>query len=202
MSEPTTLDELFSVARQHIRHEAEAKARLPKPTKDKQAEVIEPAALFANAANWIEGRGIALIHEETQTLLGVFREYTHRTEAGARKLLRSEAPLLVEATELCSGEWWIAERHLDFIAAERKVMAPKIAILDIQLDKLGVYSPACEVRVFEAEGHMNRVELCIDTQFAQTADAPEQLLWLAAGTNILPTMSRECKITLRVELDK
>lgn len=202
MSEPTTLDELFSVARQHIRRDAEAKARQPKQVKTKQPEIIEPAALFANAANWIEGRGIALLHEETQTLLGNFREYTHKSEVGARKLCRVEEPILIEATETCSGEWWIAERHLAFIAAERSESPPKLAIIDAQLDKLGVYSPACELRVWEKEGHMNRAELCVDTQFAQVAGAPEQLLWLAAGTNILPVMSRECKITLRVELDK
>ena len=183
-----SLDDLF----------AEAKAQLRKAkTERAAAPVTQPGQLYSNPANWKPGRHLAVIHQETGTLLGVFTEYLHRTEADCRRLTRATAPHTVQGTEFVSGSWWITE-------AKRPVPRPsdhthQEAIIHVQLENLKLHSPGCTLRVLISYGAVARIELAQDTLFAQT-DGAEELLMLPAGTNIQEEMSRDSKIALRMEL--
>jgi hypothetical protein len=44
------------------------------------------------------------------------------------------------------------------------------------------------------------VELQVDTTFAQLDGNAEQLLMLPAGTNLLPVMSQESKVEVKVQV--
>lgn len=194
------MDALFSEARATInagRRAAEAAARLPRRIKAADS-APEPDQSFIDPANWKRTRGIALIHEETQTLLGNFTEYLHPT--GARRLLREDAPMLVSGTEVVSGDWWIS-RPPAVPQEETEWYTKRMAIVPIHLPKLGVHSPAVEVLVHLSFGGIARVELAMDEMFAQ-ASGQDQLLFLPKHTNILQEMSQDCKINLRLEVSK
>jgi len=177
-----------------VRHNTKVPA---KGAKRETKEVPHAKALFMNPDNWRRTHGVALMHKETNSLLGNFSEYIHLIIPNCRKLVREEAPISVTAVEYAEGSWWIEPQkrpdpHQEW--SERKS-----AIIHVYLPELKVHSPACEVVACLIYGGISRVELAVDTQFAQTEGA-DQLLELPAGTNILEVMGLDCKINLREEL--
>tara|TARA_R110000868_G_scaffold354740_1_gene616030 strand:+ start:37 stop:612 length:576 start_codon:yes stop_codon:yes gene_type:complete len=182
------LDALFHEAKVafHKMNAAKVKAKSEPPKPQ------EINTLFTDPANWTRGRGIALIHQETDTLLGNFSEWHHRT--GARSLRPETLPISVSATEYVSGGWWVAEpeapraRSADFTKQE--------LTLPLELDRMGVYALSATVCVWTAPtGGFARVELIAETLFAGKTNG--ELLWLPAGTNILPAMSHATKLAMR-----
>ena len=191
------LDDLFAEAIAQIRPPVRRhgdKRKLPDP------DAIDPRALYTNPSNWRQGRGIALIHEETSSLLGTFQEYLHTSEPGTRRLVLTSAPIPVSATERVSGDWWISAHHE--VASPQSWHERRTVILPISLDLLGVQSPLVEISVHLSYGSIARIELVEATTFAQIAGQPDQLLELPAGANILPVMGQDSKIAVRVELGK
>ncbi len=152
--------------------------------------------LFALPENWERTRGIALIHAETETLLGNFSEYRHKTVAACRKLLREEAPITVEAAERVEGSWWLGDSRKPEPRAPWHTQ--QRAILHVHLHELGVHAPACEVVAFISYGGIARVELASPTRFAD--DHGKQLIELPAGVNILDGMTLDSRLALRQEL--
>ncbi len=154
--------------------------------------------LYQNPDNWERTRGIALIHADTQTLLGNYSEYVHRTVPNCRRLVREETPITVVASETVEGSWWLDDTRRPEPQQEWHVRRP--AIVHLHFPLLAVHSPACEVIACLSYGGLTRVELVEDTQFAQEDGKKEQHLWLPKGTNVIGEMSLDCKIALRVAL--
>ncbi len=179
-----------------IAADAKAKAATKRPLPD--AERVEPLSLFTNPENWTRTRGIALIHEDTNTLLGNFSEFVHRTEPGCRRLVREDGLLAVATTEFTS--WLPAAEQPPERAEEWHTR--QTVIVPLHLERLGVQTVIAEVVVHLSYGNMARAELAVDTQFFPTAGGAEQLLWLRAGVNVLPVMSQDSKINLRLEMNK
>ena len=184
-----TLDDLFREAKAHILVEKKA--------KDAKALKVQgdTSALYNNPDNWERKRGIALVHEETETLLGNFSEYVHRSVRNCRRLVREANPIAIQATERVSGSWWVGGEKVPEVRQiwhERREV-----VLHLHLDELLVHAPACELEVHLSYGSIARVELLRATTFAQVLDAQEQLLILPAGTNVLPVMGADCKLNLR-----
>lgn len=185
-----SLDDLFS--------EAQRAQPIPaKPTKRPTPEVPRERQLLMDPDQWTRTRGIALIHKETGTLLGNFSEYLHRTIPDCRKLLREEAPISISATETVEGSWWLGEGRRP--EARREWHEQRPAIIHAILPELKLHAPCCEVLVHLSYGAIARVELMMDTRFAQT-EGPEALFDLPGGTNILEVMGLECKMNLRKEI--
>lgn len=177
-----SLEDLFS--------EATARALAAKAPK------APPKYSLANSEGWQRTRGIALIHRDTDTLLGNFSEYVHLTIPSARKLIRESAPISVSATEYVEGSWWVAaERKPEPRQAWHEV---RQIILHVVLRELRLHSPICELAVHLSYGAIARVELACDTLFAQT-EGTEQFLELPAGTNILEMLDLEAKLAVRKE---
>lgn len=201
MSGDVDLDGLFQEARAYLRSKAAAEAAEKKSVRRLKASEGDPPPvpleLFTNPDNWIVGRGVALIHAETQTLLGNFTELTHKTVAGARRLVRTEELLVVDAVEQVSGDWWIKREEAP--EPPQAWHEKHDTIIHVSLPRLGVHCPLCEVTVHLSYGSMARVELAADTLFAQmTGEA--HLLTLPAGTNIISEMSQDSKVALRQEI--
>ena len=192
------LDDLFQEARTAACVAKAAKNAAALRKHSEKADSHDTQALFANPDNWTRTRGIALIHEETETLLGQFSEYIHKSVANCRKLLREQGPISVSAAERVSGNWWLGE-HRE-VEPRQEWHTKRPAIIHLHLDTLKVHAPACEVVAYLSYGGLARVELAQETQFAQEPGKQEQLLFLAAGINVLPMMSLDSKIALRVEL--
>lgn len=202
-SDLDALEALFAEAKHH-HYAAEAKAAQTaaatkhQPRRKAEKPLFEPPdAYFLNPANWTAGKGVAIIHEESQTLLGTMQEFLH--VSGARKLVATQEPIAVSRTETVSGDWWIGKHHE--IASPESWHRSVEVVVDLQMPCLGVFSPACPVVVHLSHGGIARVCLAVETQFAQDAAAPEQLLWLPAGTNVLPMLSQDCKIAVRVAVE-
>lgn len=185
------LDELWDDTRKNA-YVAKVAAK-----RDAPPEKHDPKKIFLDPENWERKRGVAVIHKETQTLIGNFSEYLHTKIPGVRKLLREEAPIAVSATEVVEGSWWLGEgRKPEPVQVWHE---QRHCIVHIYLDELKVHSPACEVVVHLSYGAIARVELALDTQFAQT-EGTDKLLFLPAGTNLSDVMALEMKMILRKEL--
>lgn len=198
--EPISLDELFAAARKSYREQqAKAtKAHERRAIKDTETAPITPQALFLDPANWERKRGVALIHTPSETVLGNFSEYVHKSVVNCRKLVREASPISVSATERVSGDWWLGQHRV----TEKPPMwrYAREAILHLHLSELKLHAPAASVKAFIAYGGIERVELAADTMLAPEGETESSLVFLPAGVDILPVMSRDCKISLRETL--
>lgn len=181
MTDLIDLDALFKEARKALHGQkvqlAKAKA---KPEEDAPPDT---QGIYRNPANWIKGRGIALIHRATQTLLGNFTEYTHRTVKDARRLVRELAPPPVQQVEYID---------LDLATGTGEPPAPKRAwhqVLPLEcpvtLLAFQAIAPCVSLLAHFGEGDLKWLELAECTCF-ETADG---ILRLPSGTNILPELA-------------
>ena len=177
----TSLDDLFSEAIAALRAAAPAKAA-PAPS------------------TWYRSRGIALIHADTQALLGNFTEYLHHAQPGSRRLVREDPPMPVEATETLSGSWWA---ELDAIPTPKRAWQEShLTTLPVSLRSLRVASPSVAVYAVFGEGCLDRVDLAADTLFARPGSSLTELVLLPAGTNILRDLSTASLTLLLTQLNQ
>lgn len=145
-------------------------------------------------ANWTRTRGVALIHRDSNTLLGNFSEFAHR-HSSARKLVRTEEPLLVEGTEWVSGPQWI-EWSREPEAAVAQVVVLEI-VADLHLHELGVRAMAATVEVTISYGGVSKVELFDLTHFH--SDDHRVAFFLPKHLNVLDGLSLDTKLAIRAE---
>ena len=185
MDNELELDRLFAEARAAMRHEVKVrKARVPTQVQLSAEERLR--AELAPLENWVKQRGIALVHQETRTLIGTFIEYTHPKAPGARRLVREYHELPVEATEEVAGEWVHVPPQPP--AKHHIWHASRPVLMDCVLGRMHVSKANVELLARFGEGSLDRVELQNDTTFISPT-TPEIVI-LAAGTNILPEMSQ------------
>ena len=72
----TEIEEVVGEALAHARNERRLKATAT-IHRTSEPEKVSTQALYLDPKNWTRTRGIALMHAETQTLLGNFSEYIH-----------------------------------------------------------------------------------------------------------------------------
>lgn len=178
----------------------------PHKPRRKAGDTIDPKELalaekrirerFTDPNNWTRSRNVALIHEETDTLLGNFVEYTHKLSVGVcRRLVRVSEPAPVQDVERVAGPNWIAQPLAgkpDEVPAEEQ----REAICDLHLPEMDhVFAPAVMVQVTLRWGGIARVELCEETRFFNK-DRKVQLI-LPEGLDVLEGMSLDSKLALR-----
>lgn len=159
---------------------------------------IDTLALFTDPKNWEARRGIALIHEESRSIIGNFREYVHKSSRGCRKLVRVDEPISIQATEYIHGWEHLGEEEKIRFAPVTSTHTQELVLEDLVLSALGVHATVTSVRAVLSYGGIIRVELLDHTQF--TSPDGRVHLTLAAGLNVLEVMSLESKIALRKEL--
>lgn len=190
MQETIHIDDLFKQVR------LVWKAAKPK----KREEVVEAHAseLYSNPDNWKATRALALIHRETDTLLGVFQELVHLKVPDARRLVRIEKPcsLHYDGTEYVSGSWYLPATD-EARENQGKWHSFHDASIHAHLSELSIHAPECEVRVYTSFGSIARVELLSETTFASTEEGNTNLLTLPKGTCIYDLMTREEKCAVR-----
>lgn len=184
MSDLSSLDDLFE--------EAQTAATLAAPAKKRSggtapAPSATPSTLYSDPDNWFPKRKLGLIHRETQTYLGTFQEWMHRSVADARKLTRIEELGVVEGTEEVSGP---AYEHYEVI--NQPVTDRIKLLLTAELAFPRVTAIDAQVIVFCCAGGYNRVELALRTAFTEHSESNE-IFELPAGTNILPQLTHSTK---------
>lgn len=151
---------------------------------------------FTDPKNWEQLRTVALIHEETETLLGNFMEFRHKLTTGCRKLVRVAGPAPVGDFERVSGSHWLNAPALDLRVEKAPAEEDREAICDIHLPELDhVFAPEVMVTVKLLWGGIARVELLDETRFF-SKDKRVQLI-LPAGLDVLEGMSLDSKLKLR-----
>lgn len=194
MEDLSSLDELFKEAKLALRGKiaAEAKRRAAAPDA-----APDPHAIWRNPANWTRTRGIALIHADTQTLLGNFTEYKHRTHPDARRLVREESTLPVEATEYVSGDWWMIPQKIP--KPKRLWKESKLLTLPwINLTHLGVTASNINVFAKFGEGSLERVDLAQATILGGGG----VLMTLPEGTDILQELPPSTITAILIQLEQ
>lgn len=187
-----SLDELWTDAQAQVK-----KARRTPSERVLEAEQAKHR-VYTNPDNWIKVRGIALVHQETQTLLGNFTEYVHRSVRECRKLLRESDTLEVAAVEFVTGKWWLADtRKPEPVQVWHTTRSCRV---HVYLPDLGVHAPATLLTIFLSHGSIARAELAEDTRLAQWLSQNEQLLDLPAGTDVYEFLAPACKIKIKEEL--
>lgn len=121
---------------------------------------------------------VALLHEETQTLLGRFQEYLHKTVPDARRLVREANLGPATRTETVVG--WQLSGFLQAPTPRRHWHKNVETVADLSFSEM--FAEAAPILACFGEGQLERVELIEDTAFQQS----EALTFLPAGTNILP----------------
>lgn len=148
--------------------------------------------LYTLPENWERTRGVALIDKPTQTLIGNFSEYKHKSVPNTRKLLREHNPIAINATEEVEGYLGAAfEQKLHGNGWEQE----HLAVCHVLLDELMVEAPKVELNIKTRLGALVRAELVQATQFASVSG--QTILLLPAGTNILEAASVDTKAAMR-----
>ena len=192
MQDEIDLDDLYREAKAAVRLEAETRVAKAKATVRRPGEpkAREGAKLWSDPDNWNRGKNVALLHRETQTLLGVFSEWTHVSEPDCRRLVREEAELPVHCIEEVSGDWgWKGPVALDH---EDSTVRELTTELYVTLTRPAV-TAYCLLTVVTQLAGIHSVKLHASLSFGGEGE----ILFLPAGTNILPVMSQESKIALR-----
>ena len=190
----TDLEDLFTDAQlaQAAKNPKTRRVADPSVRNALDAAAKKMRELYTNPENWQRTRGIALIDKSTQTLVGNFSEYTHKTIAHTRKLLREHTPIAIDATETVDGYLGEAfEQRYRGISWEREVEVTS----EIWLDELMIGAPRVTLNLKIRLGAVLRADLKADTQFASASG--QTVLLLPAGTNVLDHLSTDTKTHLR-----
>jgi hypothetical protein len=197
MTDTMDLDALFKEARAALRgQKAEIIKRKEKTKLDPQDAPPDTQGIYRNPANWVRGKGIALIHRASETLLGNFTEYRHRTVADARRLVREDSPPPVQTVEYID---------LDLNASNGLPPKPKrawqtVLSLTTELRILAFQAHAAHVPLSAhfGDGQLFRLELAEPTIFL----AGDSLLRLPAGTDVLPELAPAAVTSILAQLNQ
>jgi len=190
------LEDLWNDTRRNA-YVAKVAAKRDAKRDAKLEEKPDTKKLYLDPENWTRIKGVAIVHRETNSIVGNFSEYRHNSLPDVRKLVREEAPISVSATEYVEGSWWLGEGRRPEPKQAWHEQRP--LIVHLYLEELKVHAPACEIVAHLSYGAIARVELALDTQLAQSEGA-EQLVFLPAGTNISEVMGLDMKMIIRKEL--
>lgn len=184
-----SLDDLFKVAKKELTAMRERSAA-PRRTPADAPTAITPAALYTNPANWETGRRLALIHEETGILLGIFTELNHRSVADCRRLIRDESVARVQDFEYVRGSGWLEQSPT---IPSQSLTRTVERILPLTLTFSVACLDGCSVMAVVTASAIISVRLAQATTF--TGGGSEALI-LPANTDVWPLLAVETKRTL------
>ena len=188
-NEILSLDDLFSIAKKELVAKR-TKAAAPRKPADDVPAPITPAAIYTNPANWKAGRCLALIDEETSTLLGLFTELLHVSIADCRRLVRATPDSKVQGVEYVKGIGWLsplpALRPTSLTREVEKVLPITLTFDFACLDDCAVLAVVTPYAIVS-------VRLAQATTF--TSGNSEALI-LPANTDVWPLMIVETKRSL------
>lgn len=148
--------------------------------------------MYTLPENWERVAGVAFIDKASNTLIGNFSEYHHKTIHSTKKWLREHQPILIDRTEIVEG---YLGRDLEQRLRGKTWELEFPCTLPILLDELMVETPAAKLILKTRLGVIQRAELIEETQFASMNGA--MILRLPAETNIWEACSTDTKSAMR-----
>ncbi len=190
----SNLDDLYNEAMLAKSMKNAKQARIADPSLKNSLDALakKMRELYTLPENWERTRGVALIDKATQTLVGNFSEYLHKTVPHTRKLLREHTPISIDAVEMTEG--YLGEQ-MEFRLRGNNWEIEHQVVADVLLDELGVGCPHVKMTAYTKLGATVRVCLQEQVQFASVNGA--MLLMLPAGTNIWEAMGTDSKVLVR-----
>ena len=177
------LDELFKEVKQHI--------RTPDKKGKEGEEKAEPSTLYSNPENWTHKRFLALVHQDSQTLLGVFSELLHKSVDGCRRLVRADGSA-ASAVEQVSGDWLPTPKAERERSTRASLFHPYHGLLSLDNPQVNAWTDVLvEVRA-------NAI-ISVTLTHAIVFGGEHELLSLPEGIDVLKQLSHQCKINLRKE---
>jgi hypothetical protein len=156
---------------------------------------VDPRRIWTDEANWKAGRVLAVVHADTQTLIGNFQELLHLKVTDARRLVRRSGPTHVDAVETVTGVHWVQAEYAP--AAVTSAVEPLRLIVDIFLAEPAVGAMQAELSIFMDNAGIRRVELTEPTTF----HGDDWYLELPANVNLMPVMTYETKLVVKHMID-
>ena len=194
MSSPDlSLEQLFAEAKAAMKVQRRAAFEANNKSKSKSnPEVVDSIeqTLFTDPANWIDRGGVALIHRESQTLLGNFQVLQHRVRKDLRRLIRSTSPIAVSGVEEVDFGYEPPEQ---LPTSSPRAETQVIRTLDLALEAPALSARSVIVCVHYYNGWTSRVVLTEPTTFS----AQGELLQLPAGVDILPVLQKDSRRAVR-----
>lgn len=154
---------------------------------------------FARRERWTRTRCLALYHTDSGTLLGNFAEYRHPRDSTARWLEREDGLTSVDGIEAVSGPQWVTFPDSESERLHRLEEEWEM-VVDLFFPSLGVSAPAIRVWTIVSHIGIHRVELAEATTFHSPSRSIA--ITLPARLNVLPELSRDCKVAIKEELDR
>ena len=174
------------------------------PDKKTRLEILKESfhSTYTNPDNWHASKAVALIHRASDghlTLLGAFREFTHKRTT-ARKLCRCAEPMAIDSEEIVTGDWWVHSREEIHWAENPDRLSHRKFLFDLELGELQVFAKSTLIRVHLKDDWVAKVELVEQTQF--TCPTNKIFIYFPAGLDVLEGMSFSNKIQLRQRLEE
>lgn len=146
---------------------------------------------------WVRVRVFALMHQETNSLIGSYAEYRHVRFPDAKTWIHEEGIALVEGTVWVSGPQWVDWRDTPYEALQRALIEQE-AILDLHLPEMGVSALSARVIIMTNWGGLYRIELCEPTQFI----SPDHLraITLPHRLNVMEALGVDSKLAAKAEV--
>lgn len=211
MPDPNPIFDLLAAAKA-AKRQSEATAALQRRNERNRSVVERSLAadvaaadqrirrIFADPENWTFHRHIALVHQETDTLIGNFAEWRHNTAADARKLVRVEQPARADVVEYVSGHHWLPGADLAAPEAAPDPVANWECITDLYIPECDAYAPAVMVDVETRGARTSAIRLFDRTRFFNRQRTFH--LELAEGTDVLGCLSMDCRNELAREVQR
>lgn len=193
----SSLEALWSEAQEKAPEPAPQKRKRPgiDPGLPRQVEEARLRAIYSNPDNWERVRGVALIDEQSGTLLGNFSEYRHKSVPNTWDWKREHQPIEVSGTKLVNG--YLGEALEREVRGQTWTEEREVTVL-VQLDELMLEAPDVKLTMRTRFGGIIQARLASDTQFASASG--NEILLLPAGTDIWRATSTDTKVTIRKEL--
>lgn len=190
-----SLDDLFTDAMLTLaaKNKKQPKSADPSMRHALDATTKKMKELYTLPENWQRTGGVAFIDKGTNTLVGNFSEYQHRTFPHTKKWLREHTPISIDRTEVVEG--YLGQQVMERLGAHQSWTEERSGTADMLFDEMQVEAPRIDFRAFIRLGALQRVELTSMTIFASVSGAT--LISLPAGTNVLEQLSTDSRAAVR-----
>jgi len=190
-----SLDDLFTDAMltQAAKNKKQPKSADPSLRHALDATAKKMREMYTLPENWNRTGGVAFIDKATQTLVGNFSEYQHKTFPHTKKWLREHTPISIDRTEVVAG--YLGEQVMERLSAHQSWNEQRSGTADMLFDEMQVEAPRIGFTAYIRLGVLQRVELLYNTIFASVAGS--MLISLPMGTNVLEQLSTDSRAAVR-----
>lgn len=166
------------------------------------AVIAEASTLYSNPENWNPAGSVALLHEESQDLLGFFDSFLHKKIPATRKLVRipdtDDLPRTYRKEWVSGPEWVTAPRALPTPVSAIELVEI-LCPLEMEAIHASCHEAGLEIKL--VYGGIVTARLTGPAVFRSAGDHPPSFFEFPANLNIYEYLSRETKVLIKKRID-